>query len=210
MKLDELRPGSVVYVEATNESSQVSFQTEVVENLLGYIIVKEVQNRGEAISFASDKIICNLIYPRQDMSPYYWENVRVTHITIADEGFHKISSNVDGRTINRRDSYRLFIGSPATVMFDLESKVIHVTVKDVSASGFSFVGGKDIMDSYFSTAKLVFAFAGYDFSLSGTYVRKKIIDDNRVLFACRCSKKDEELERIIMQRQREKVSMRSS
>ncbi len=203
MKLWELQPNAQLKLEVIIQDQNYEFETSVTDIKGNFILVAPVRSKGNIVSFASDSVTKNLIFPRQDKAPIIWKRVAVTTVKIKEEFFYKVVQAGDGFEVNRRSSFRVYIGQPGVTQINFNKRAMDVMVKDVSDNGFSFVAGQDVEDFMGATVHLVFSDGENHFSLFGKIVRKVKISEDKILFGCVLHSSDAKLNKYINEKQRE-------
>ena len=138
---------------------------------------------------------------RDSKPPMLWKGVAVNSIREDNGTFYKITANGEGFEVNRRGAFRLFIGISGVAQLGTNRKAVDVIVKDVSESGFSFVGMEDMDNVINMPVRLVFADFNQNYSLMGIIVRKVVIGENKI------GVRNANLEQYISQKQRQMLSM---
>ena len=144
---------------------------------------------------------------RDSKPPMLWKGVAVNSIREDNGTFYKITANGEGFEVNRRGAFRLFIGISGVAQLGTNRKAVDVIVKDVSESGFSFVGMEDMDNVINMLVRLVFADFNQNYSLMGIIVRKVVIGENKIVYGCRLGVRNANLEQYISQKQRQMLSM---
>ena len=161
-------------------------------------LIIELRINGKILSFNSSGggIMVSVYMIRDSKPPMLWKGVAVNSIREEEGTLYKISANGEGFEVNRRGAFRLFIGISGVAQLGTNRKAVDVIVKDVSESGFSFVGTED-MDNDFNQ----------NYSLMGIIVRKVVIGENKIVYGCRLGVRNANLEQYISQKQRQMLSM---
>lgn len=75
-----------------------------------------------------------------DEGPMEWKDVGVVNLKLPDYGpAVVIASNRNGKPINRREGYRLFLGIPGTIGVDGAESKDSATIKDISVTGVGVI-----------------------------------------------------------------------
>ncbi len=203
MHINEIPEGSQITVIASIDDCYLEFPTTIVTIANDTVIVEPIRNNeGKPISLVSDKIRIDVSFVEDEKkSPFLWKNVTVNYGKLKNKPYHIINQTTDGKRENRRGAYRLFVGESAELnMLDVPGG-ISVILKDISATGFSFVHYGDIQVPKY--CKLTCSFDNKVLVLSGTIVRKQVMDNGSTVYGCKLERFSKELEKLIASKQRE-------
>lgn len=142
---------------------------------LGGVLKKHLQNNLALISLdykgsqhlVFDNVKIDMELPQEDGVPLIWRNVKIINHKIA----YVLQVTSDGVRNNRRNSFRISVGKQAWFsMTGRESR--YVTIKDVSASGFSIADRKrELKLTKGNQLSVSFEDLGYRLDLVGRVVR---------------------------------------
>ena len=104
--------------------------------------------------------------------------------------------------MNRRESFRLFLGLGAVVQIGSNKKAVNVILKDISENGFSFVEIEDI-DAENLPVRLVFNDMKTGISLIGNIVRKVTVGEKKIIYGCTLTSCNIDVARYINEKQRQ-------
>ena len=124
----------------------------------------------------------------KDEKPFVWRVVLIRSILFSSGNcYHLLCSNQTVDTLNRRENFRLWLGTSAIAQFGLNRKTYTVTVKDLSASGIGIM----VEDSEFEARigmPVSIAFDDLDtdlhFKVHADVVRI-VKDEGKVLLGCK-------------------------
>ena len=124
----------------------------------------------------------------KDEKPFVWRVVSIRSIRFSSGNcYHLLCSNQTVDTLNRRENFRLWLGTSAIAQFGLNRKTYTVTVKDLSASGIGIM----VEDSEFEARigmPVSIAFDDLDtdlhFKVHADVVRI-VKDEGKVLLGCK-------------------------
>ena len=185
------------------------FPSKVIRKVNQSVLVEPIRINGKILSFNSSGggIMVSVYMIRDSKPPMLWKGVAVNSIREDNGTFYKITANGEGFEVNRRGAFRLFIGISGVAQLGTNRKAVDVIVKDVSESGFSFVGMEDMDNVINMPVRLVFADFNQNYSLMGIIVRKVVIGENKIVYGCRLGVRNANLEQYISQKQRQMLSM---
>ena len=152
-----------------------------------------------------------------DAKPYKWLGVVIPCIkTKSGKLIHVITAVTDGAVTDRRDEYRVYVGTDGILSLTGKDTGISALIKDVSMMGIGVVASADAdigMDSIVRakfelkvknrTHKLNGGMMHFD--LLGKIVRCKPLDNDRVLYGVHLMSQNNALTRYINVRQSEQI-----
>jgi len=104
-----------------------------------YVVTEMFTFNGHPLSFDNVEITCNLM-GIQDSKPYEWTNVIVYRINLTNYGpAHIVISDTDVSPFNRRNSFRVSVGSECYIKIRNEEFLNRATVKDISSVGIGII-----------------------------------------------------------------------
>ena len=216
-KLGEMASGLKVHLTATAGLEQLEFETSVVQAGEGHIIVEPVKHNGKILNFSNSSIIKNVVVDAQPL-PEKYINVDVEITMLENKKYHIILSDKEGIPINRRNEFRVYVGSYVTAQLANINQSIEAILKDVSVGGFSLVIRKEGIDVIVGwvgqSIKVVFYHGGNKNRIPmvfiGQAVREEDIDEERVLVGCKSLRQPFGIEKFIADRQREELHRKNN
>ncbi|MBQ9120324.1 MAG: PilZ domain-containing protein [Lachnospiraceae bacterium] len=222
MKIDALVADTEVTVEVITQGKNINLKTAVVEsapdtklyNAAGqrlqidapHCLVKLITVKNTALKFDSGQYTVK-VYASYESSYYLWNIVRIEIVTLANgERYHAIYSAQEGVRINRRGSYRLYVGKRMPVQFG-EGRPREVLVKDVSVNGVGLVVPEDMQCQIGMKIRFTFKDTYYALSIpiEGTVVRIMPMEEKGQLIGCQLPGVSAGLEKYIYNTQRAKL-----
>lgn len=195
-------------------SFQVKIQDEEKEFQLEYKYCKDnalftdvIRYNDKVVGFNGNGLSVDLIYFRQESLPVVWKSVTCKTVSVNGEVLYKIKAASEGFELNRRTTFRVFVGAEGTSQIGINKKALDVTVKDVSETGFAFVSNEDMDVNFPCPVRLVFSDLNENFVLIGVVVRKVTVDDGKIIYGCRLSQVNNKLSRYINEKQRKSIAM---
>ena len=216
-KLGEMASGLKVHLTATAGLEQLEFETSVVRAGEGHIIVEPVKHNGKILNFSNSSIIKNVVVDAQPL-PEKYINVDVEITMLENKKYHIILSDKEGIPINRRNEFRVYVGSYVTAQLANINQSIEAILKDVSVGGFSLVIRKEGIDGIVGwvgqAIKVVYYHGGnkniIPMVFIGQAVREEDIDEERVLVGCKSLRQPFGIEKFIADRQREELHRKNN
>lgn len=210
MKITELKPEDEIIFEITFGSETHEFKSKVLEIKSDFIVATPIRAEGKVLSFSSASVPTNLVYKRPEKAPIVWKQVAITVVSYKKNTVYKIMQSMEGREVNRRGSYRLYVGVEGVVQLGANRKAVDVIVKDISEGGFAFICNENIEDIDRGTVHLVFRDNDKNIGINGIIVRKIELGSNRFLYGCIINLKTPLVAQYINQKQRERIAQQKS
>lgn len=211
MRIEELTPQQPITFLVIAGEQQLEFSSTVLDVLprRHMIVAAPVLKDDKIISFQGKGILVHLIVSFQDQKPHIFQNVTIHTAKNDDQSFcYTITTIAESKEFNRRGAYRCFVGIDSSIRVGTNRGAINVTIKDVSATGFSFATDADkefqenesvhaVLNDYIEeTAK------NYSFHLFGIIVRHFQLENGKMVYGCKFTSKVVGLERYIMEKER--------
>lgn len=210
MKITELKPEEEIIFEITLGSETHEFKSKVLEIKSDFIVANPIRVEGKVLSFSSASVPTNLVYKREEKAPIVWKQVAITVVSYKKNTVYKIMQSMDGRELNRRSSYRLYVGVEGVVQLGANHKAVDVVVKDISEGGFAFICSENLEDIDRGTVHLVFKDNDKNIGINGIIVRKIELGPDRFLYGCIINLKTPLVAQYINQKQRERIAQQKS
>lgn len=211
MHITEIPEGTNVTIVASANGNIIEFKSTVKEVLETSILIDEIRTKdGVPVSLASDKITLSLVYANANTTPILWQDIIVKHLRNSSGSFHHIFQTSDGTNNNRRGAFRLHIGSSALLKVGMNVTPHRVILKDISSTGYGFVSDTELNINNYSICTISSQIDSKNLSLSGTVVRKEQVEDSsKYVYGCRLNNHSKELEKFIMNKQREQLQRKN-
>ncbi|MGN0481849.1 MAG: PilZ domain-containing protein [Lachnospiraceae bacterium] len=211
MKITELKPEDEIIFEITFGSETHEFKSKVLEIKSDFIVANPIRAEGKVLSFSSASVPTNLVYKREEKAPIVWKQVAITVVSYKKNTVYKIMQSMDGREMNRRGSYRLYVGVEGVVQLGSNHKAVDVLVKDISEGGFAFICSENLDDTDSrGSVHLVFKDQDKTIGINGIIVRKIEVAPNRFLYGCIINLKTPLVAQYINQKQRERIAQQKA
>ena len=139
MKIGEITKEANISVAVIRGDTSVNLSTTVLAVGGETLYVEPFMHNGACISFLAPDLRLEMIVSGMGDVPYYWKGISIVKEKYDNQVCHAIRCNVDGVRLNRRNSFRVFIGEKGSILEVPGEGQVNVTIKDVSAGGISFV-----------------------------------------------------------------------
>lgn len=213
MKLYEIGENEQIQIIAKNEKASWEYVTKIVMNQKNILFIEPIMHDGLIVNFQVGQVQTDVIYVDEDGKPLIWEKCLMKSVTYSGEKYHIIYSDKDGRRLNRRETFRQYIGIKGILQIDSTRAMKDVTVKDVSETGVAFVSDnmslhmEDIGDFHLN-------FQDKDCRLSvqieGTVVREVDVEEKRRVFGATVRKSNVDLNEYVAMKQKREMAKRRS
>lgn len=223
MKINALNAGAEVNIEIIAQEKVINLKTDVLEAAEGTMLyntegrafrldvprclVKLIMVKDTAVKFQSGRYKLK-VYASYENAHYLWNNVRIEIVVLpGGQKCHAIFSEQEGIRVNRRGSYRLYVGKRIPVQFGVDGRPKEVLLKDISVNGVGFVVPEDFNCREGMPIRFTFKDTYYALSLSlqGTVVRVTPLPESGLLVGCQLSALSPTLEKYIYDTQRTKL-----
>lgn len=208
MTLGEVQQNSILHMEVLGKSGRLEYDLPVLFTAQGAAFVSPITYKGQIVNFNRTDVMINILYTRNDEKPIQWCGCAVKTVAYKGNKYHMISCSKIGLEVNRRGSYRLYMGISGLATIDGVDGKMRVVVKDISATGFSFIAPKENMTKEGADVRLAFEEEKSDlrFDLSGRLVRKVELDNGQIQYGCKLYVSNKVIDNYIAKRQREQAA----
>ena len=169
---------------------------------------------GQILTFDNSKLNINLILNQANNKPIIWKHCKIQTLKDKKEKkFYYIHTPFDGKEYNRRNNYRIYVGNKGEITLGDNTPVQECLVKDISKTGIAVVSdqiennnkeliNKPIRLSFYDQD------LNYHFHLVGEVVRITELE-NKVVLGCRFTKEYDDIDKYLVQKQREELIKRA-
>ena len=225
MFLDELEIGQPIKIVAKTKEESFEFDTKVVEttkkNHSAFVGLVFNAN-GKVIDFGGKGIVRQVhIFP-EGSSPLVFKNVLITIVRKKTEGYvYCIYCPSEAVVLNRRQSYRMYIGKDIEMQCGFNHSTINAILKDVSASGFAISVNQKELDEknlelrenqvvhFVLSERIEEMYKNYNFQMYGLIVRQEKTENGVVVYGCKLNNKVAGLENYIAIKERLRIKQNS-
>ncbi len=106
------------------------------QNLL---FIEPIVHGNLVVNFDIGNVKNSVVYVGEDGKPLIWEGCVVKNMVYQNKKYHILYSDKEGKKLNRRESYRQFIGTRGILQIDNTHETKEVIIKDISLSGIALV-----------------------------------------------------------------------
>lgn len=207
MKLEELAENQKLHIEVIAKTGSLEYDVVSEFSAHGAVFIEPIRYNKQIINFVRSDIIINVLYIRNNRKPIEWRGCYIKAVEYRGKQYHMISSKNVGTEVNRRGSFRVFVGEEGLAQVGKHTGVMKVTIKDISATGFSFVGERESETPLGEGVRLTFedSIRNVHFDLSGRLVRKEKDDNEKTLYGCNLYSSNKIVDSYIARRQREQA-----
>lgn len=207
MRIGDLEENQGLHIEVIAKGGRLEYDVRTVFSEGGVTFIEPIRYKNQIVDFMRSDIIINVLYTRDGEKPIEWRGCIMKVMEYKGNQYHAIGCKNVGVEVNRRECLRVFVGEKGIAQVGSHRGTINATVKDVSATGFSFTGAQDIDPKTGDAVRLVFEdhVRHNRFELMGKLVRTVEMDEGRTLYGCRLDGAHKGIEEYIAQRQREQA-----
>lgn len=206
MRILDLEVGAEITIEIKVKTEKLEFKSQILDQVKGAAIIEPIRIKGKFLSLNAAGVMISIIYSEENQAPIMWRPVTLPAVVYKDQNCYKCTMKANGISVNRRDSYRLFVGVEATAQIGTNRKGIETLVKDISESGFSFVTDAKVETQIGVPVHIVFDIEKYHFNLQGRLVRLEENEANKLIYGCKLILPNSNISKYIAEKQREKLA----
>ena len=212
MTAPELQLEHSVELEVTMNNKKTTLLT-AIEKIVGTttVLLTPIQFNKKIVGFPPTCMV-NLYYA-DEKHAYCWKNVHLKAVRYGKDIYHCVELVGSGEVMNRRGSYRVYIGEQMTVTaFTSKGAKKHsVHLKDISESGMAFLSKEEFDIGRIVRLNLSFS-KGVSVEVSSQVVRIQELENRQdKLYGCKFIEKNNKMVNYLMQlqqkKQREKMGM---
>lgn len=211
MRIEDLANGQPITLLIVAKNQKLEFSSTVLDSIprKHTILATPIMKEGKVISFYGNGILVHLLVPFPEQKPHVFRNVIVNTIKMKDDSFcYAISTVSESVEYNRRGAFRCFVGIDTSVRIGSYHSSIPVTIKDVSASGFSFTTSYELKYDQNDVVHAVLndqineTSTKYSFHLLGSIVRRFKMDNGVFVYGCKYTTRVAGIDRYIAEKER--------
>lgn len=207
MKLGDLAENQKLHIEVIAKTGHIEYDVVSKFSAHGAVFIEPIRYHEQIINFVRSDIIINVLYTRNSCKPIEWHGCYIKWVEYKGKQYHMIGCKDVGMEVNRRGCFRIFVGEEGLAQVGEHTGIMKVTVKDMSATGFSFLGERELETPLGGEVRLTFEDDIRDirFDLSGRLVRKAKDEDEKTLYGCKLHISNKVVDSYIARRQREQA-----
>lgn len=217
MYIYELTKGQRITIVANTPGQKLEFNTTIDEVYpkKKIVLAAPVYMNEKLLTFRGEHLILDTLVSNEESAPILFKNIEIKLIKKPDNTVcYSLFTIVEGKTYNRRDSFRCSIGLPTTVQCGMHRVPYDTVIRDISATGFSFILPNTtkvdpnnvvhilVNDYIEETAER------FNFNLYGLIVRSFPLDAHRTVYGCRLNNTVYGLDKYLMTKER--IRMRNT
>lgn len=215
-KLSEMQSGAKVHLTASAGLNTLEFDTSIVQAGEGHIIVEPIKHDDKILNFSNNDIIKNIVVETEPL-PEKYINVEVGITMLDNKKYHIVLCDKEGIQVNRRDDFRVYVGSYVNAQLASINVTTEAILKDVSIGGFSLVIRSEEIDGIVGWVgqqiKAVFYHDGKEripMVFIGEVVREESLEDGRIVVGCKSLRKPFGIEKFIAEKQRDELRRKNN
>lgn len=207
MRLAELPVGANILFDVSIHKHDLEFPSEVIEVHDNFILTKPVMSKGKVVGLGGEDVSVGMAYLRNEKSPVVWKGIGCSVVRVKGRVLYKVIASGAGFEMNRREAFRLFVGIDGIAQVGTNRRALNVILKDISDTGFAFVVDHEIDNADNAPVRLVFKDFDRSYNLMGFIVRTVKVDEDKYVYGCRMSMKNQLISHYINMKQRQMLSM---
>lgn len=217
MKIEELTVDQEVKIMAVIGSSQMDFEVTVEEvNIRRKVIfTTPVFRNDRVISFNKENIFTHLVVTFENQKPLVFKDVTIITMKKPDNSYcYAITSQAESVELNRRGSFRCYLGIDTLCRILGDKSAYNITLKDISSTGFGFIMHGNTTVDMGSTVLIVLndyleeTKENYSFNIRGKVVRQTTTENGQQVYGCTLDGKYVGLDTYIAKKERLNIMRR--
>lgn len=207
MRIRDIPNNQKLHIEVSAKGGVLEYDVVIKFCAYGGVFVSPIRYEGKMLNFSRPDIRIKVLYLRNEQKPIEWQSCFIKSVEYKGQKYHMIGSAGVGIEVNRRGCVRIFVGDPGEAQIGAHTGVMQVTIKDISSTGFSFLGERMSDTELGESVHVTFEEKVHSerFSLYGKLVRKVELDETRILYGCKMLALNKAVDAYIAQRQREQA-----
>ena len=206
MWLTEMPVGAKIIFNVSIQKQELEFPSEVVEVHDNFILTKPVMSKGKVVGLGGEGVSVSITYTRNEKSPMFWKGVGCSAVKVKGRILYKVIASGAGFEMNRRETFRLFLGLEGIAQVGENRRAMNVILKDISETGFAFVVENEILNADGAPVRLVFKDFERSYNLLGYVVRIEKVDEDKYVYGCNMRMKNQLIGHYINVKQRQMLS----
>lgn len=208
MNVEEMLKGAVIELEVKCNGKAINFQSKIAFIAGNTVLIDGIQVDQQTIGF-NDTCSINFLY-KENGKVYVWSDITAILVKYRGNIYHKIDLYGSGKSYNRREAYRLYLGENMFIYINTVKgqTSLSVLIKDISETGVGFITKEELDVN--RTFRLQIKDSSSLISLSGRIVRKVKLDQlDSFLYGGKFIEKTPGLSKFIARRQGEQLKGKS-
>jgi len=206
MKLGEVTLDSHIEVAVVRNDTSVNLNTTVLAAEGDVLYVNPFMHNDSMITFKTApglKIELTAVQPGE--VPNFWNSVTIEKGTYEGRYCHVITSGISGVRLNRRNSFRVFIGIDGTCVEQVGGRTYKATVKDISSNGIGLIMSGGFDPDFKPAAPVHITYHDdeqrFNLEVDARVVRKDVHDDGTVVYGCKFMRLYPQIDKYVTQKQ---------
>lgn len=211
MKLYEIPDNEYITITVKNEkNASLEYRMPVLFCKQEILFVEPICENDKMLDFEVPNIQIVITYVPDDGMPFEWKGCTIKPFVYEGKSYHIIYCAHEGKHINRRNTYRQYLGYIGTLRITLDRKTVGVTVKDISVTGLSFISVTEFSKSDIGIFQLSYLDEelGMQVQVSGEVIRMEQLKDTRFIYGCRLIEANMNIGKYIAKKQKKAAERR--
>lgn len=195
MRLSEIPMDSFIHIAVVKGETSVALQTTPMYASETELCVAPFMHGNTMISFDAKGINIEMLVVRPGEVPFFWSSVTIEKGECDGVPCHIIQSNAVGARLNRRNSFRVFVGLSGTTMEQAGGVVTDVIIRDISSTGIGLIVRGENAPEFKMGALLHITYvdgeARFTIDVDGRVVRRFTLDEESgggTVYGCQFAK----------------------
>lgn len=212
MKLYEIKDGEYITITAKNSETDASleYMAPILFCKQEILFIEPIRSNHTIINFEVPDIQIQITYVSSDGMPLEWRGCTIKQFVYEEKVYQIIYCANEGKHINRRKTYRQYLGYIGTLRIQKDYEKVGVTVKDISVTGISFVSVKEL--SMEDIGRFRLEYTDEEFGLlvqvTGEPIRMEQLADTRFIYGCRLIETNMNVGKYIARKQKKEAERR--
>lgn len=211
MKLYEIKDGEPITITVKNEAeAELEYRAQVLFCEQQILFIEPIMEKQKMVNFAGENLRILITYVPEDDMPIQWKGCTIKDIVYEGKRYHILYCVHEGKHINRRKTYRQYVGYQGVLQLGPNRKTIDVTVKDISVTGVSFISITHYEKKDIGLFHLTYTDEEFHIvvQVSGDVVRIEELEDTRILYGCRLVESSINIGAYIARKQKKEAERR--
>lgn len=207
MKIGELGIGTEISIEIKAGQKNFTFCQTVEQIMKGVVITSPLIYEGRMLNLNSGDVSITVYAQGDEEVPLQFRGCTAKLLQGKGRKLCAIACNNEGKRVNRRSNFRIFIGVSGTVSLSDGSGIkVDVTVRDISLMGVGFVVDKSKWEKEVSHVGIEFRGINEgNMRIQATVVHVTEVENNMLIVGCRILNCANDLSTYITHKQRENL-----
>lgn len=208
MKLYEIKDGEQITITVKNEEdATINYKAKILFVKQKILFMEPIRVDDAVVNFTGEGIRIIITYVPEGEMPVEWKGCTIKFITLESGKYHILYCVHEGKHINRRETYRQYVGYNGVLQLGPNRKTIDVTVKDVSVTGISFISVTHYEKDDIGLFHLNYVDEELNIpvQITGMVVRAEELADTRILYGCQIVETNMNVGKYIARKQKKEA-----